>query len=127
MLADTLRRRRVAAEVLAAFIDDDPPVSTLPGSAAFPHMIVVPFLIGGSYHVEEDIPRLLGAEAFAADAPQEVERRGRDGEAAPAAAVEAEHQGVVPRAQLELGRGVIRVPLPPARMSSRHDTALSRA
>lgn len=62
MLADTLRRRRVAAEVLAAFIDDDPPVSTLPGSAAFPHMIVVPFLIGGSYHVEEDIPRLLGAE-----------------------------------------------------------------
>ncbi len=58
-LAETLRRRRVAGEVLAAFIDDDPPVQSLPGIATLPHLIVVPFLIGGA-HVTADVPRLLG-------------------------------------------------------------------
>jgi uroporphyrin-III C-methyltransferase len=59
-LAETLRRRRVAGEVLAAFIDDDPPVSALLGTASLPHLVVVPFFIGGGAHVGEDIPRLLG-------------------------------------------------------------------
>ena len=61
-LADTLRRRRVAGEVLAAFIDDDPPLETLADSATLRHLIVVPFLIGGGSHVMEDIPRLLGLQ-----------------------------------------------------------------
>ncbi len=61
-LADTLRRRRVAGEVLAAFIDDDPPVSALLDTASLRHLVVVPFLIGGGAHVGEDIPRLLGVE-----------------------------------------------------------------
>ena len=60
-LAETLRRRRVAGEVLTAFIDDDPPVSALLETATQPHVIVVPFLIGGGTHVVEDIPRLLGS------------------------------------------------------------------
>ena len=59
-LADTLRRRRVAGEVLAAFLDDDPPVSTLLEKATLPYLVVVPFLIGGGTHVVEDLPRLLG-------------------------------------------------------------------
>ncbi len=59
-LVETLRRRRVAGEVLAAFIDDDPPLNGLLQTAVFPHLIVVPFLIGGGTHVSEDIPRLLG-------------------------------------------------------------------
>jgi uroporphyrin-III C-methyltransferase len=58
-LANTLRRRRVAGEVLAAFLDDDPPLDALLQTAALPHLIVVPFLIGGGTHVSEDIPRLL--------------------------------------------------------------------
>jgi uroporphyrin-III C-methyltransferase len=58
-LADTLRRRRVAGEVLAAFLDDDPPVTALLGTVSLPHLVVVPFLIGGA-HAGEDIPRLLG-------------------------------------------------------------------
>jgi uroporphyrin-III C-methyltransferase len=62
-LADTLRRRRVAGEVLVAFLDDDPPLDTLMATATLSRMIVVPFLIGGSAHVTEDIPRLLGAQA----------------------------------------------------------------
>jgi uroporphyrin-III C-methyltransferase len=59
-LAETLRRRRVAGEVLTAFIDDDPPLSSLIEAATLPHLVVVPFLIGGGTHVVEDIPRLLG-------------------------------------------------------------------
>jgi uroporphyrin-III C-methyltransferase len=58
-LADTLRRRRVAGEVLAAFIDDDPPVSALLENATLPLVVVVPFLIGGGTHVVEDLPRIL--------------------------------------------------------------------
>ena len=59
-LADVLRRRRVAAEVLTAFLDDDPPVETLIQTATCPHLIVVPFLVGGGTHVSEDLPRRLG-------------------------------------------------------------------
>jgi uroporphyrin-III C-methyltransferase len=58
-LADTLRRRRVAGEVLAAFLDDDPPVDGLLRTATLPHLIVVPFLIGGR-HSAVDIPDMLG-------------------------------------------------------------------
>ncbi|MGH7510578.1 MAG: uroporphyrinogen-III C-methyltransferase [Gemmatimonadales bacterium] len=61
-LAGTLRRRRVAAEVLAAFLDDTPAIETVLGAASLPHIVVVPFLIGGGSHVSEDIPRLLGSE-----------------------------------------------------------------
>ena len=59
-LADTLRRRRVAGEVLAGFLDDDPPLESLLERATPGHILVVPFLIGGGTHVAEDIPRLLG-------------------------------------------------------------------
>jgi uroporphyrin-III C-methyltransferase/precorrin-2 dehydrogenase/sirohydrochlorin ferrochelatase len=58
-LAHTLGRRRVAGEVLAGFIDDEPPLETLL-AAALPHLLVVPFLIGGGTHVAQDLPRLLG-------------------------------------------------------------------
>ena len=59
-LADGLRRRRVAAEILTAFLDDDPPVESLLTAAALPYLIVVPFLIGGA-HAVGDLPRLLAA------------------------------------------------------------------
>jgi uroporphyrin-III C-methyltransferase len=62
-LADILRHRRVAGQVLAAFLDDDPPLSTLLDNAALPHLLVVPFLLGGGTHASEDIPRLLGGRS----------------------------------------------------------------
>lgn len=58
-LAATLRRRRVAGEVIAAFLDDDPPLDTLLKAATHPHVLVVPFLIGGGTHASQDIPRVL--------------------------------------------------------------------
>jgi uroporphyrin-III C-methyltransferase len=60
-LADRLRRRRVAGEVLTAFLDDDPPVEGLLESAVLPNLVVIPFLIGGGSHVSDDIPRRLAA------------------------------------------------------------------
>jgi uroporphyrin-III C-methyltransferase len=64
-LADTLRRRRVAGEVLVAFLDDDPPVTALLDTVSLPHLVVVPFLIGGA-HAGEDIPWLLGKKSSVA-------------------------------------------------------------
>jgi uroporphyrin-III C-methyltransferase len=59
-LADTLRRRRVAGDVAAAFLDDDPPLDRVAASFRRPTMLVVPFLIGGGTHALEDLPRLAG-------------------------------------------------------------------
>ena len=59
-LADTLRRRRVAGEVVAAFLDDDPPVDAVVARLHQPTVLVVPFLIGGGVHALKDIPRLVG-------------------------------------------------------------------
>ena len=61
-LADTLRRRRVAGDVAAAFIDDDPPLGQVVASLRRPMLLVVPFLIGGA-HALEDLPRLVGLSA----------------------------------------------------------------
>jgi uroporphyrin-III C-methyltransferase len=59
-LAETLRRRRVAGEVVAAFLDDDPPVEAAVARLRQPLVLVVPFLIGGGAHALDDIPRLVG-------------------------------------------------------------------
>jgi uroporphyrin-III C-methyltransferase len=59
-LAETLRRRRVAAEVAVAFLDDDPPLDQVAASLRRPIVLVVPFLIGGGAHALEDLPRLMG-------------------------------------------------------------------
>jgi uroporphyrin-III C-methyltransferase len=65
-LAETLRRRRVAGHIVAAFIDDDPPVDAVISSLGLPNVLVVPFLIGGGAHTFEDIPRLVGLAPGAA-------------------------------------------------------------
>jgi uroporphyrin-III C-methyltransferase len=59
-LADTLRRRRVAGDVAAAFLDDEPALDQVVASVRRPVVLVVPFLIGGGTHAQEDIPRLVG-------------------------------------------------------------------
>ncbi|MEO6057333.1 MAG: CbiX/SirB N-terminal domain-containing protein, partial [Gemmatimonadales bacterium] len=59
-LAETLRRRRVAGDVVAAFIDDDPPLDQVVARIRHQTVVVVPFLIGGGAHTLVDIPRLVG-------------------------------------------------------------------
>jgi uroporphyrin-III C-methyltransferase len=64
-LADLLRRRRVAGQVAAAFIDDQPPLDEVVAGLTRPTVLVVPFLIGGGAHTLDDIPRLAGIPAGA--------------------------------------------------------------
>jgi len=66
-LADTLRRRRVAGDVAAAFLDDDPPLDRVTVAMQRPTVVVVPFLIGGGTHAVEDLPRLVGLAADATE------------------------------------------------------------
>ena len=76
-LADTLRRRRVAGEVVAAFIDDEPPVDAVVARLRQPTVLVVPFLIGGGAHALEDIPRLVGLRGGIGSAPGQRGRAAR--------------------------------------------------
>jgi uroporphyrin-III C-methyltransferase len=62
-LADVLRRRRLAGEVRAGFLDDDPPVAGIVRGAALEQVLVVPFLIGGGTHALADLPAALGLPA----------------------------------------------------------------
>ena len=59
-LADVLRRRRVAGEIAAAFLDDSPPLDQVAAQVTRPAVLVVPFLIGGGAHALEDLPALVG-------------------------------------------------------------------
>jgi len=59
-LVATLRRRRVAGEVLAGFLDDEPSVEAAVARARHPRLVVIPFLIGGGSHAAEDLPTLVG-------------------------------------------------------------------
>jgi uroporphyrin-III C-methyltransferase len=59
-LAQTLELRRVAGQVLAGFIDDDPPVEQALERATLSVALVIPFLIGGGTHALADLPRALG-------------------------------------------------------------------
>ncbi len=60
-LVQTLSRRRVAGEVLEAFLDDEPNVANLSERLTRSRLLIVPFLIGGD-HAAQDLPRLLGFE-----------------------------------------------------------------
>lgn len=59
-LAGRLAQGGIAAEVHAAFLDDQPDVPTALAALSQESVLVVPFLIGGSFHVAADLPRLLG-------------------------------------------------------------------
>ncbi len=50
----------MAGEVVAAFLDDDPPIDAVVARLRQPTVLVVPFLIGGGAHALEDVPRLVG-------------------------------------------------------------------
>ena len=59
-LARKLRQRNLCAQVVAAFLDDDPQVESVLEIATHPSLIVIPFLIGDGPHAARDIPRRLG-------------------------------------------------------------------
>jgi uroporphyrin-III C-methyltransferase len=59
-LAETLRRRRAAGRVVAAFIDEEPTADRAVAEVQGRTVLVLPFLIGGGAHALEDLPRLVG-------------------------------------------------------------------
>jgi uroporphyrin-III C-methyltransferase len=61
-LAQTLRCRGVASQVLAGFLDDEPSLPEALAEARSAAVLVLPFLIGGGSHAGEDVPRALGLE-----------------------------------------------------------------
>jgi len=74
-LAETLELRRVAGQVLAGFIDDDPPVDQVLGRARHEVALVIPFLIGGGIHALSDLPRALGTSDQASPGTRETGTR----------------------------------------------------
>lgn len=68
-LADTLRRRRVAGEVAAGFLDDEPSLAEALAGTSHDTVVVLPFFVGGGAHVWRDIPAGVGLPAGAGEEP----------------------------------------------------------
>ena len=60
-LAETLRRRGVASETVAGFLDDEPSLADALAGVRSDAVVVIPFLIGGG-HAAKDVPRAIGLE-----------------------------------------------------------------
>lgn len=73
-LARAVEGADVCAEVLPAFLDEDPLVETIPARAMHRDIIVVPFLIGVGEHATSDIPRRLGLYYSDSDSSRMAER-----------------------------------------------------
>jgi len=61
-LAETLRRRGVASEAVAGFLDDEPALDDALATIRSDAVVVIPFLIGGGTHAGEDVPRAIGLD-----------------------------------------------------------------
>jgi sirohydrochlorin cobaltochelatase len=59
-LATMIATRGGFAEVITAFLDEDPRVETIPGRASFSNILVEPFLINDAHHALVDVPERLG-------------------------------------------------------------------
>jgi sirohydrochlorin cobaltochelatase len=72
-----IRRRNIFAQVLAAYMEEEPKIEDWQRLTSQRYVIVVPFLIADGLHSYQDIPVLLGieAETTAAASQQEIFRR----------------------------------------------------
>lgn len=61
-VVDELRRRSVCAELIPAFLDEDPRIDTILDRASGANVVVVPFLISNGPHATEDVPRAVGID-----------------------------------------------------------------
>jgi sirohydrochlorin cobaltochelatase len=59
-VVDVLRGRDLCAEIIEAFLDDDPRINTILDRANNPNVVIVPFLISNGPHATEDVPRAVG-------------------------------------------------------------------
>lgn len=59
-IADQLGRLGLAAEVRAAFLEQDPKLEDWRDTITAPNLVVMPFMISNGLHGAEDIPEMLG-------------------------------------------------------------------
>ena len=59
-LAADVRRFGSCGEILFAFLDEAPLIDSIRTQIGKPHVMVIPFMIGGGPHALEDIPRRMG-------------------------------------------------------------------
>ena len=77
-VANHLKESGLCTHVQAAFLDDVPRLEDAYQNMSQDEIVVVPFFMGESYHVLQDIPRRLGwVETGNASFPTEVTRMGR--------------------------------------------------
>ena len=55
-----LRKQALVAEVVTAYLDDDPKIASIYRTTKSPAMIVVPFFLATGSHVTQDVPQALG-------------------------------------------------------------------
>ena len=60
-----IRERDLYAQVLNAYMEEEPRIAQWDALAAQPHVVVVPFFISDGLHSTDDIPALLGIEGGA--------------------------------------------------------------
>jgi len=68
-LVNELSLRGGYGEVVAVFLDDDPPIERLLAIARNPHIVVLPFFIGAGPHAILDIPTRIGMSVFGQEPP----------------------------------------------------------
>lgn len=68
-LQDFLAARLRRAQVLAAFLDEDPGPEEALNQALNPQILVLPFLMGAGTHATKDLPRRFGARPVHIDQP----------------------------------------------------------
>lgn len=68
-LALRIRASSSFAQVLAAFLDQDPPVESIGNDATATNLISIPFLISDGPHTTEDVPRRLQLSTTAGEMP----------------------------------------------------------
>ncbi len=61
-LVEELRKFGVCSEVHPAFLDEPPQLEEVFRALSRPQVVVLPFFMGSSYHVLQDLPRRLGME-----------------------------------------------------------------
>ena len=63
-LVEELRKFGVCSEVHPAFLDEPPQLEEVFRTPSRPQVVVLPFFMGSSYHVLQDLPRRLGMEIW---------------------------------------------------------------
>ena len=58
--ADRIREARLAREVAAVYLDDDPDIPSVYRSTSAPNIVALPYFLADGSHVSGDVPRALG-------------------------------------------------------------------